>query len=182
MRIVSGKFKGRRFSPPKNLKARPTTDIAKEGLFNILNNQIDFEEISVLDMFAGTGSIGFEFVSRGNKRVLSLELNAINYAFIQKVIKELAIEDAITTLKCDSFKFIENTKSTFDLIFADPPYEHKELENIPDLIFSKNVLNPDGLLILEHPKDKDFQDHPHFVENRRYGHVNFSFFKKLNKE
>ena len=177
MRIVSGKFKGRRFSPPKNLQARPTTDIAKEGLFNILNNTIDFEEISVLDVFAGTGSISFEFASRGCRNILSLEINTVNYAFIQKIIKELGVADVIRALKYDSFKFIENTKTKFDLIFADPPYDHKELERIPGLIFEKGLLNPDGLLILEHPKDKDFKNHPHFLENRKYGHVNFSFFK-----
>ena len=170
-------FKGRRFSPPKNLKARPTTDIAKEGLFNILNNIIDFEEISVLDMFAGTGSISFEFASRGCCDITSLEINAVNYAFIQKIIKELGIAGVINSLKYDSFKFVENTKTKYDLIFADPPYDHKELENIPGLIFRKELLNPDGLLILEHPKEKDFKNHSHFLENRKYGHVNFSFFK-----
>ena len=179
MRIISGEFKGRRFSPPKNLQARPTTDIAKEGLFNILNNMIDFEEINVLDMFAGTGSIGFEFASRGCRNITSLEINSINYAFIQKIIKELGIADVIHSFRYDSFKFIENTKTKFDLIFADPPYDHKKLENIPDLIFEKELLNPDGLLILEHPKDKDFKNHPCFFENRKYGHVNFSFFKTV---
>ena len=176
MRIVSGKFKSRRFSPPKNLQARPTTDIAKEGLFNILNNMIDFEKISVLDMFAGTGSISFEFASRGCRSITSLEISAVNYAFIQKVIKELGIEDVITAFKYDAFKFAETAKTKFDLIFADPPYDHKELANIPDLIFRKELLNPDGLLILEHPKDKNFKNHPCFSENRQYGHVNFSFF------
>jgi 16S rRNA (guanine(966)-N(2))-methyltransferase RsmD len=177
MRIVSGRFKGRRFSPPKNLQARPTTDIAKEGLFNILNNSIDFEEIKVLDMFAGTGSIGFEFASRGCRNVISLEINPVNHAFIRKIIKELEIEDVITSLKCDSFLFVEKTKIKFDLIFADPPYEHKNLKDIPDLIFSKELLNADGLLILEHPKDMNFEAHPQFLDNRKYGHVNFSFFK-----
>ena len=177
MRIVSGKFKGRRFSPPKNLKARPTTDIAKESLFNILNNTIDFEEISVLDMFAGTGSISFEFASRGCRNITSIEINPVNFAFMQKIIKELEIAGVLHALKYDSFKFAENTKTKFDLIFADPPYDHKELEQIPDLIFEKELLNPDGLLILEHSKEKDFKNHPRFFENRKYGHVNFSFFK-----
>jgi 16S rRNA (guanine(966)-N(2))-methyltransferase RsmD len=177
MRIISGKYKGRRFNPPKNLKARPTTDIAKEGLFNILSNTIDFEDISVLDMFAGSGSMGFEFVSRGCRNVTSLEIDNGNYHFIRKIIKELGIEDVINTCKCDSFKFINKTNSKFDLIFADPPYDHKDLEKIPDLIFEKKLLNDEGLLILEHPKDKSFQEHPRFFDNRKYGHVNFSFFK-----
>jgi len=178
MRIISGQFKSRRFEPPKNLKARPTTDIAKEGLFNILNNSIDFEEVSVLDMFAGTGSIGFEFASRGCRQIVSLEINAVNYAFIQKVIKELGMEHVITTLKCDSFQFIAQTKKRFDLIFADPPYDHKELDHIPDLIFAKELLNLQGILILEHPKDRNFREHLCFYDHRNYGHVNFSFFKR----
>ena len=179
MRIVSGKFKGRRFSPPKNLQARPTTDIAKEGLFNILNNMIDFEEITVLDMFGGTGSISFEFASRGCSNITLLEINSLNYAFMQKIINELGVADVIHALKYDSFKFVASTKAKFDLIFADPPYDHKELERIPDLIFEKKLLNSDGLLILEHPKGKDFKNHSCFFENRKYGHVNFSFFKNL---
>ncbi|MDR1729142.1 MAG: 16S rRNA (guanine(966)-N(2))-methyltransferase RsmD [Prevotellaceae bacterium] len=178
MRIVSGKFKGRRFSPPKNLKARPTTDIAKESLFNILNNMIAFEEISVLDMFAGTGSISFEFASRGCRNITALEINPVNYAFMQKIIRELEMGNVIHPFKYDSFKFIESTKTAFDLIFADPPYDHKELENIPHLIFEKELLHPNGLFILEHPKEQDFKNHPYFLENRKYGHVNFSFFRK----
>jgi 16S rRNA (guanine(966)-N(2))-methyltransferase RsmD len=177
MRIISGEFKGRRFTPPKNLKARPTTDIAKEGLFNILSNTIEFGAISVLDLFAGSGSISFEFASRGCRDITSLEIDNVNYGFIRKVIKELNIESVITTCKCDSFKFVNKTGSKFDLIFADPPYDHKELVNIPDLIFEKKLLNEDGILILEHPKDNNFQKHPHFYDNRKYGHVNFSFFK-----
>jgi len=182
MRIVSGKFKSRRFSPPKNLQARPTTDVAKEGLFNILNNMVDFEEISVLDMFAGTGSISFEFASRGCRKITALEINSVGYAFMRKVIKELEIGEVINALKYDSFRFAENTKTKFDLIFADPPYDHKGLGDIPDLIFRKGLLNPDGLLILEHPKDKDFKNHPHFLENRRYGNVNFSFFQNMKMD
>ena len=182
MRIISGKFKGRRFSPPKNLQARPTTDVAKESLFNILANRVDFEAIHVLDMFAGTGSMGFEFASRGCPHVVSLEINPVNHSFIQKIIKEIDIKDVMTLLKCDSFQFVKKTKEKFDLIFADPPYDHKELQNIPDLIFTKEILNPEGLLILEHPKNMDFTAHPQFLENRKYGHVNFSFFYKTIKQ
>ncbi len=176
MRIISGEFKGRHFSPPKNLKARPTTDIAKEGLFDILNNRVDYESISVLDMFGGTGSISLEFASRGCQQITLIELNSINYSFIRKIIEELKIE-TIHTFKADTFRYINSCKGTFDLIFADPPYAHKELPNIPDLIFEKNLLSEDGLLILEHPKEFDFSEHPHFMEHRCYGHVNFSFFQ-----
>ena len=176
MRIVSGKFKGRRFSPPANLKARPTTDIAKEGLFNILNNMVDFEEVCVLDMFAGTGSISFEFVSRGCGSVVAVEQNRVNFSFMQKVMSELGI-DEITAIKGDTFKFVGSTGSKFDKVFADPPYDLPELDTIPDLIFGKELLKEDGFLVLEHPRTKDFSGHPRFFDHRCYGHVNFSFFK-----
>ncbi len=176
MRIISGEYKGRHFSPPKNLKARPTTDIAKEGLFDILSHRLDLESLSVLDMFGGTGSISLEFASRGCQQITLLEINNINYSFIRKTIDELKVQ-SIHTFKTDSFKFINSCKARFDLIFADPPYDHKELPAIPDLIFEKGLLNDEGLLILEHPKTFDFSSHPRFLEHRNYGHVNFTFFQ-----
>ena len=176
MRIISGIYKGRHFSPPKNLKARPTTDVAKEGLFDILSHRIDFEEISVLDLFGGTGSISLEFASRGCNKITLLELNSINYAYIKKIIAELDVK-SINAFKTDSFRFLKTCKQSFDLIFADPPYDHKELKNIPDMIFERELLSAEGILILEHPKEFDFSQHPHFYEHRKYGHVNFSFFK-----
>ena len=176
MRIISGEYGGRHFSPPKNLKARPTTDIAKEGLFDILSHRLDFEEITVLDMFGGTGSISLEFASRGCPSVTLLELNSINYAFIKKVIGELDVK-TIQTYKTDSFRYIQQCKAQFDMIFADPPYEHKDLPRIPDLIFEKGLLKEGGMLILEHPKEYSFVAHPHFVEHRNYGNVHFSFFR-----
>lgn len=176
MRIISGEYGGRHFSPPKNLKARPTTDIAKEGLFDILSHRLDFEDISVLDMFGGTGSISLEFASRGCKNVTLLELNQTNYMFIKKVIGELGVK-SIQAYKTDSFRYIQQCKAQFDMIFADPPYEHKELPHIPDLIFEKGLLSEGGTLILEHPKEFSFATHPHFVEHRKYGHVNFTFFQ-----
>ena len=176
MRIISGEFKGRRFSPPKNLKARPTTDVAKEGLFDILSHRLDFEEISVYDMFGGTASISLEFASRGCPKVTLTEMNHINYGFIQKVIRELNVK-TIQAYKADAFKYVSTCKGKFDLVFADPPYDLKELPNIPDLIFEKGILSEQGLLILEHPKEFDFSQHPHFSVHRKYGHVNFTFFK-----
>lgn len=176
MRIVSGIYKGRRFSPPTNLKARPTTDIAKEGLFNILNNMVDFEELKVLDMFGGTGNISMEFASRGSKDITLLELNSTNYSFIRKVLAELKI-DCVNAIKGDTFRFVEKTSTKYDLIFADPPYDHKDLDKIPDLVFEHSLLAEDGLLILEHPKDRSFTSHPHFYDHRNYGHVKFTFFK-----
>ena len=176
MRIVSGEYRGRHFTPPKNLNARPTTDVAKEGLFDILSNRVDFEEISVLDMFGGTGSISLEFASRGCQNVTLLEMNNVNYTFIKKIIAELGVK-TIQTYKTDTFKYIQTCKAKYDLIFADPPYEHKELPHIPDLVFEKGLLGDEGMLILEHPKEFSFVEHPHFVEHRKYGHVNFSFFQ-----
>ena len=176
MRIISGKFKGRRLQVPTNITARPTTDFAKEGLFNLLNNRIDFEGIHMLDLFAGTGSIGFEFVSRDCKSVISIEQNERHSAFIRKVCTELKITN-LSLIKTDVFKFIDTCHSQFDMIFADPPYELVQLAQIPDLIFAKKLLKEDGLFVLEHSSKNNFDQHPHFVEHRNYGNVNFSFFE-----
>lgn len=177
MRIVSGFLKGRRLSPPANLKARPTTDIAKEGLFNILNNEVDFEQVTVLDMFGGTGSISLEFISRGCTDVTLIEMNQINFNFIRKTRDELNLKDSWEIIKGDSFKFIEKCGRKYDIIFADPPYSHERLKEIPQLVADLGLLAEDGMLILEHPKDFDFSDDDHFFRHRNYGHVNFSFFK-----
>ena len=176
MRIISGKFKGRRLQVPTNITARPTTDFAKEGLFNLLNNRIYFEGIDMLDLFAGTGSIGFEFISRDCKSVISIEQNERHSAFIRKVCTELKITN-LSLIKTDVFKFIETCHSQFDMIFADPPYELEQLAQIPDLIFAKKLLKEDGLFVLEHSSKNNFDQHPHFVEHRNYGNVNFSFFE-----
>jgi len=176
MRIISGKYKGRRISAPTNITARPTTDFAKEGLFNLLNNKIDFEGIDVLDLFSGTGSISIEFVSRDCKSVISIEQNDRHCAFIRKVCTELKIEN-LSLLKTDVFKFINSCHTQFDMIFADPPYELDKLAQIPDLIFSKKLLKSDGLFVLEHSANNKFENHPNFVDHRNYGNVNFSFFE-----
>ena len=144
MRIISGTFKGRRISPPGNITARPTTDFAKEGLFNLLNNRIDFEDIDVLDMFAGTGGIGIEFVSRGCNSVISIEQNDKNCAFIRKICTELKISN-LSVIRTDCMKFISSCHSSFDMIFADPPYELEQIPLIPDLVFSHKLLKQDGL-------------------------------------
>lgn len=175
MRIISGRYKGRRISTPTNIKARPTTDFAKEGLFNLLNNRIDFEDIDVLDLFAGTGSIGIEFISRGSRSVTAIENYEIQCAFIRKVCNELKINN-LQLLKMDVFKFIGSTNLRFDFIFADPPYELNILEQLPDLIFKNNLLKEDGLFVLEHSSKNNFSTHPFFLDHRSYGNVNFSFF------
>jgi 16S rRNA (guanine(966)-N(2))-methyltransferase RsmD len=176
MRIVSGTYKGRIFSPPKSIKARPTTDIAKEGLFNILSNSFDFDDISILDLFSGTGSISFEFASRGCKNIHLVELNHLHFNFIRKVINELQL-DQITPIRHDAYKFLKNCKIQFDIIFADPPYEFKGVETIPDLVFQNMLLNNNGLLIIEHSKRTDLSKLRNYKETRNYGNVHFSFFK-----
>jgi len=176
MRIISGKYKGRRITAPSNITARPTTDFAKEGLFNLLNNRIDFEGIDVLDLFAGTGSISIEFVSRYCKSVISVEQNDRHCNFIRKVCAELKINN-LSLLKTDVFKFIGSCHSKFDMIFADPPYELDKITEIPNLIFSQNLLKSDGLFVMEHSSKTDFTNHPNFVDHRNYGNVNFSFFE-----
>lgn len=176
MRIVSGEFRGRHFSPPKNFTARPTTDFAKESLFNIINNHFDFEEIAVLDLFSGTGSISFEFASRGCKNIQLVELNANHYTFIKKVIAELGLKQ-IVPIRLNAFRYIESTPSKYDIIFADPPYEMKGVEEIPETVFNRNLLNENGWLIVEHSKQTNLSKLPHFSEVRNYGSVHFSVFK-----
>lgn len=177
MRVISGIYKRRRFDVPRTFKARPTTDFAKENLFNVLNNYIDFEEgIIALDLFSGTGSISIELVSRGCDRVVSIEKDPAHYAFICKIMKEVQTDRCIP-VRGDVFKFISSCHEKFDFIFADPPYALKELGNLPDLVFQHELLKEDGLFVLEHGKDHSFESHPHFIERRVYGSVNFSFFK-----
>lgn len=181
MRIIGGTLKGKNILPPANFGARPTTDFAKEGLFNILNNEFNFDEISVLDLFSGTGSISFEFASRGCKDIISIEMNANHAKFIKQVISAYKIT-GIQSIRHNVFDFIEICNKSFDLIFADPPYELEGLDTIPDKIFSKNLLNEEGYLILEHPKTYNFDSHPNFVKEKKYGNVHFSFFEKKNLE
>lgn len=177
MRVISGIYKRRRFDVPRTFKARPTTDFAKENLFNVLNNYIDFEEgIIALDLFSGTGSISIELVSRGCDRVVSIEKDSAHYAFICKIMKEVQTDRCIP-VRGDVFKFISSCHEKFDFIFADPPYALKELGSLPDLVFQHELLKEDGLFVLEHGKDHNFENHPHFIERRVYGSVNFSFFK-----
>jgi 16S rRNA (guanine966-N2)-methyltransferase len=177
MRIIGGELKGRLFKPGKNFKARPTTDFARENLFNILTNRIDFEDTKVLDLFAGTGSISFEFASRGSQSVTSVEIDHVHYAFIASVIVQLNLEKVIHLLRYDVLKFIPRCTEQYDLIFADPPYQLKGLSNIPDLVLKHGIIKTDGMFILEHGKNDNFAAHPNLFEERVYGSVHFSFFK-----
>jgi 16S rRNA (guanine(966)-N(2))-methyltransferase RsmD len=177
MRIVSGKYKSRRFEIPGSFKARPTTDFAKENLFNVIANRMDLEGTTALDLFAGTGSISFELLSRGCKEVVCVEKEFAHYAFIKKVKAELK-DDCLITVKGDAFRFIESSKQSFDFIFADPPYALKNTDRIPEMILSGHLLKADGIFVMEHPKEHDFSALPYFVQRRAYGAVNFSIFIK----
>ena len=180
MRIITGKYKGRHFEIPRSFKARPTTDFAKENIFNVLTQYIDFDGAEALDLFSGTGSITLELVSRGCSRVVSVELDRDHHRFIQQCLNKLG-EPSVIPLRGDVFRFIKSCKQQFDFIFADPPYALKELPTIPGLIFEKGLLKPDGVFVFEHGKDHDFSGDPHFVEHRSYGSVNFSIFRTTAK-
>ena len=196
MRIITGKYKGRHFDIPRSFKARPTTDFAKENIFNVLTQYIDFEGAEALDLFSGTGSITLELLSRGCSRVVSVELDRDHHRFICDCIGKLLNKQRTNTdnngqseivrvnpmpnclpLRGDVFRYIKSCKQQFDFIFADPPYALKELPTIPSLIFERGLLKNDGIFVFEHGKDNDFSDDPHFVEHRNYGSVNFSIFR-----
>lgn len=177
MRIISGKYGGRPYNPPKNFRARPTTDFAKENLFNVLNNYIDWEDVIALDLFGGTGGISYELVSRGCKQVICVEKDFKHAEFIEKVKKDFGM-DELVVFKSDVFKYLNHSKQKFDLVFADPPYDLKEFSSVAELVLSKDMLNDGGLFILEHSSEYDFSNYPQFYEKRVYGSVNFSFFKK----
>jgi len=177
MRIISGKHKGRRLNAPKNLPVRPTTDMAKESLFNILNNSYYFEDLEVLDLFSGTGNISFEFASRGTQHITSVDKHFACIKYINEICNEFDFN--ITTVKSDVYKFIEKTKLKADLIFADPPYNFSDMDfsKIATLIFEKDLLKQEGLLIIEHSKQTKLNNHPNFRYEKRYGGNVFSFFE-----
>ena len=178
MRIISGKYKGKKISVPKQFRSRPTTDFAKENLFNIISNYFDFEEINVLELFAGTGSISFEFASRGCSNIDLVEADSRICIFISKVAADLDT-NAINLVHDDAFKYIRNCVKAYDIVFADPPYDLPQLENIPSLIFENDLLKGDGWVILEHSRKQDFSALLECFDTRVYGGVNFSFFKKI---
>lgn len=176
MRIITGQYKGRHFDIPRTFKARPTTDFAKENIFNVLQGYIDFEGAEALDLFAGTGSISLELTSRGCAKVISVEADRDHAHFIRECFKKLGEERDIL-IKGDVFRFLKTCKQKFDFIFADPPYALKELPQIPDLILEGGLLKEEGILVFEHGKNYDFSSLPRFLEHRSYGSVNFSLFR-----
>lgn len=176
MRIISGTHKGRPIVAPANLPVRPTTDLAKESLFNILNNSFDFEDLEVLDLFSGTGSISFEFASRGAKRIVVVDNNYRCVEFIRKAAQGFGFNNVITVQRANVFSFLKYPQAPFDLIFADPPYEMEDIQSIPELIFKQKLVKPGGWFVLEHSRDHDFEGTPNFLQHRKYGKVNFTIF------
>jgi 16S rRNA (guanine(966)-N(2))-methyltransferase RsmD len=181
MRIISGSHRGRVLRPPQGLPVRPTTDLAKESLFNILNNYIDFESIRVLDLFAGTGNISLEFASRHASSVLSIEINSRCVDFISGMANDLKFKN-ITVIKTNVFTFLSRQAGQYDVIFADPPYDLEGRDKIPGLIFDNDWLADDGWFVMEHDRELSFKDNPQFIDERRYGKVHFSFFRKSQTE
>ena len=178
MRIITGKYKGRRFDIPHTFKARPTTDFAKENIFNVLNQYVSWEDATALDLFAGTGSISLELLSRGCREVVSVEKDRDHARFISECMGKIDARNDIL-IRGDVFRFLKSCRQQFDFIFADPPYALPELPTIPDIVFQNELLNEDGIFVFEHGKQYDFAEHPHFFEHRSYGTVNFTLFLKM---
>ncbi|GAA4734007.1 RsmD family RNA methyltransferase [Flavisolibacter ginsenosidimutans] len=177
MRIISGNLGGRRISPPANMPhTRPTTDIAKEGLFNILQNNLDFEELKTLDLFGGTGNISYELASRGAKDLTIVEKDDKMFSFIKKTAAELKLEN-FKVVKSDVFRFIETTTEKYDFIFAGPPYALTTIDELPKLIFEKALLNSGGWFVLEHTPRNDYKSFPHYLREKNYGTTIFSVFE-----
>lgn len=176
MRIIRGKFGRRRFNVPTNITARPTTDFARENIFNIIENLIDIESIDALDLFAGTGAITFELLSREASTVTSVEKATTQYRFISQTAETLKV-DNLRLIKGDVFRFLATCRpQSFDLVFADPPYDMPRFEEIPALVLEKNIVRPGGVFIIEHSRTRDFSQLPHFHRHVNYGSVNFSIF------
>jgi 16S rRNA (guanine966-N2)-methyltransferase len=181
MRIVGGIFGGRRFSPPAKIPARPTTELAKEGLFNMLNNSFDMEGIKTLDLFGGTGSISYELASRGAADLTLIERDATTIDFIKKTSKELGIEEILHIIRGDVFKFMKQSADQYNFIFAGPPYALINIDDLPLLVFEKKMLAPGGIFVLEHTPRNDYQQHPHFQRMKNYGTTIFTFFSQPNE-
>lgn len=176
MRIIRGKYGRRRFEVPKNITARPTTDFARENLFNVLENIEDLEGKTALDLFAGTGAISFEFLSRGCSEVTAVEQAPVQAQFIRSVKEKLG-DESLRVIKGDVFKFIATCNRQFDFIFADPPYDHPRFDEIPELILNSAMVKPGTIVIIEHSKTRDFSALSGFTQQRVYGSVNFAIFE-----
>lgn len=176
MRIIGGKLKGKTICPPNGYKARPTTDFAKEGLFNILDNEYELEGLNVLDLFGGTGSISYEFASRGAEMVYCVEMQPANALFIKSQVRAFGLEN-MTVVRHNVFDFIGICKEKFDIVFADPPYALEGLDTLPEKVISSGIVHHGGYFILEHPEEYNFSNLSYFVKEKKYGNVHFSFFE-----
>lgn len=176
MRIITGKFRGRKIHPPQGLQARPTTDFAKTGVFNIMDHQFDWEKSTMLDLFSGSGNISFEMISRGAEKVTAVDVSQLSNAFLQKFSAQLGIEN-LRVVKADVLKFLNSDQAKYDVIFADPPYEWEQTAGMIETIMRIQKLKPEGWLIVEHGPKENFSHLPGFFDHRKYGRVNFSFFK-----
>ncbi len=181
MRIVGGKFGRRRFNPPAKIPARPTTEVAKEGLFNILTNMISLDGLKTLDIYGGTGSISYELASRGATDLTLVERDPVTVAFIKRTVKELGIEDSIQIVRADVFKFVKQHTEQYNFIFAGPPYALASIDELPLMIFDRNLLLPGGIFVLEHTPRNDYQTHPNFMKMKNYGTTVFTFFLQPNE-
>lgn len=177
MRIISGKYKGKVIHPGNGFNARPTTDFAKESLFNVISNYIDFESVDVLDLFSGTGGISYEFASRGALKVDAVEVNSKHASFIIKMAQELNFSQ-LKVYRMNTFQYLKVAKTKYDIVFADPPYDLPEVKLLPELFLSLDLLKPEGIFILEHSRSYSFEADNHFFDHRNYGNVHFSFFKR----
>ncbi len=181
MRIISGELKGRILHIPKNFRARPTTDVAREALFNVLSHSIDFENLTVLDLFSGSGLISFEFASRGCKNIISIEKDYHHHKFITEQIQIFNLTNAITSFKTDAFSYLKRApQNKFDIVFADPPYDLPNFDDVLQTILESKITKKDGLIIIEHGPERDYSHHPNFSQSRKYGKVFFSFFDVSN--
>lgn len=176
MRIIRGKYGHRRFDVPRNITARPTTDFARENIFNVIENICDIEGKKVVDLFAGTGAVSFEFLSRGASEVVAVEMAATQSGFI-RAVKEKLGDQNLKVIRGDVFRYVASCKQPFDIVFADPPYDHPRFSEIPRMILESKLVAEGSLVIIEHNKNHDFSALPGFREHRSYGSVNFSIFE-----
>ena len=177
MRIIGGTLKGKTIEPPAGFKARPTTDFAREALFDMIGNAYEFDDLKVLDLFGGTGAISYEFISRGVGRVWTVEMNPLHASFISNTARHLGIADRLTIVRHNVFEFLPLCQEKFDIVFADPPYALEDLQTLPDKVFAADILHPACWFILEHGDEHSFADHPRFLREKKYGRVHFSFFE-----
>ena len=177
MRIIGGRLKGKIIDPPAGFKARPTTDFAREALFDIIGTEYEFDDLKVLDLFGGTGAISYEFISRGAGHVWTVEMNPVHASFISKTAARLGIAGQVTVVRHNVFEFLPLCQEKFDLVFADPPYALEGLETLPDKVFASGILHPDCWFVLEHGDEHTFVDHPRFIKEKKYSRVHFSFFQ-----